>query len=74
MTLDFNNELTLREDGTDAFGYKSAVIVDRRIALLSISRAGGDSFLILALRHAGFVEHVLASFESHWERARPLPR
>ena len=48
------------------------VLVDRQIATLSISRAGGESFLALALRHAGFVEHVLASFEHHWERARPL--
>ena len=47
------------------------LIVDRQIALLSISRSGGEGFLVLALRQQGFVEHVLASFDSHWERARP---
>jgi sugar-specific transcriptional regulator TrmB len=47
------------------------LLVDRQIALLSISRSGGDGFLVLALRQQGFVEHVLASFDHHWERARP---
>lgn len=46
-----------------------ALIIDRNIALLSISRRGGDSFLVLVLRQGGFVEHVLASFERHWEMA-----
>ena len=47
------------------------LIVDRKVAMLSISRSGGESFLVLVLRHEGYVNHVLASFELHWERARP---
>ena len=48
------------------------LIVDSSIAMLSISRKGGDSFLVLALRQAGFIEHVVASFDFHWERAQPV--
>jgi len=48
------------------------LIVDGSIALLSISRRGGDNFLVLALRQKGFVGHILASFQFHWERARPV--
>ena len=48
-----------------------ALIIDRSIALLSISRRGGDSFLVLVLRQQGFVEHILASFEHHWSQAKP---
>ncbi len=43
--------------------------VDGAIAMLSISRSGGDSFLVLVMRQEGFVEHILSSFEYHWERA-----
>ncbi len=48
------------------------LIVDGSIALLSISRKGGDNFLVLALRQQGFVGHILASFQFHWERAEPV--
>lgn len=47
------------------------LVVDNSVALLSISRSGGDSFLVLVMRQKGFVEHVVASFEYHWERATP---
>lgn len=46
------------------------VILDGNIALVSVSRSGGDSFLVLALRHEGIVKHILASFQFHWERSQ----
>ena len=49
------------------------LVIDRSIAMMSISRKGGDSFLVLVLRQKGFVEHILASFDYHWEKAESLP-
>jgi len=46
------------------------MIIDRSRALLSVAKAGSDGFFVLALRQEGLVEHCLASFDYHWERAR----
>jgi len=52
------------------------VLVDRRIAMVSVTRAltsrAGEDFMILVLRHEGLVEHFLASFERGWDRAEPV--
>ncbi len=46
------------------------LVIDRKVALLSISRPASESFLVLVFRQAGLVAHCLASFEYAWERAR----
>ncbi len=46
------------------------IVIDSRVALLSIARTGSEGLLALALRQAGLVAHCLASFEHAWERAR----
>jgi sugar-specific transcriptional regulator TrmB len=48
------------------------VMVDRKVAIAAITRAGGDSFLVLSLRHPGLVEHFAASYEHIWEHSKPL--
>jgi sugar-specific transcriptional regulator TrmB len=45
------------------------IVVDRATALLSISKPGSDSFLVLALRQEGLTAHCVASFEHAWARA-----
>ena len=47
------------------------MVIDKSRALLSVAKAGADGFFVLALRQEGLVGHALASFEYHWERARP---
>lgn len=52
------------------------VLTDRRVAVLSVTRPdgphAGEDLMALVLRQEGLVEHFLASFEHHWERARPI--
>ena len=52
------------------------VLVDRQIALMSISRPVSlntvEDFMILVLRHEGLVEHVLNSFQHGWQHSKPL--
>ena len=45
-------------------------IVDGSTALLSISRPGAETFLMIVFRHRGLVEHFVASFEHHWAAAQ----
>jgi sugar-specific transcriptional regulator TrmB len=47
------------------------IVVDRRIALLSVSRPSSETFLVLGLRQPGLAAHCVASFEHHWARASP---
>ena len=48
------------------------VAIDGQVAMASISRSGGASFLMLVVRHGGLLEHFLASFEHHWSGAPAL--
>jgi len=47
------------------------IVVDRAVALLSVSKPGSEGFLLLVLRQEGLVAHCVASFERTWEAARP---
>ncbi|MEM7308969.1 MAG: helix-turn-helix domain-containing protein [Planctomycetota bacterium] len=47
------------------------IVLDRQVAISSITHSGGKP-LDLVLRHRGFVEHFVASFEQSWVQGRPL--
>ena len=48
------------------------VVVDRRVALLSINRLPGSEHQALLVQHRGLIVHLLASFEQHWAQGRAL--
>jgi len=48
------------------------IVVDGGTALMAVSKPGSEGFLVLVLRQPGLTAHCLASFESHWARAKPL--
>jgi sugar-specific transcriptional regulator TrmB len=48
------------------------IVIDRTVALLSVSRPGSEGFLVLTLRQEGLTAHCLASFEQVWARAQAL--
>ena len=50
------------------------LIIDRRIAAVSVTRTAGETFLIQLVRHEGMLQHYIASFELHWAAAEPLVR
>ena len=48
------------------------VLIDRGVALVALSNATGEEFMVLLMRHAGLVDHCLASFDLHWQTGQPL--
>ena len=47
------------------------IILDRHVAVSSVTQAGGKP-LDLVVRHRGFVDHFVASFERSWSMGKPL--
>ena len=47
------------------------IIFDRQVSISSITHSGGRN-LDLVLRHHGFVDHFVSSFERYWSLGAPL--
>ncbi len=47
------------------------IIFDRQVSISSITHSGGRN-LDLVLRHPGFVDHFVSSFERYWSLGAPL--